>query len=52
MAMAYGCRVSLLGQEWEHHILVGAFNYSFGVGRHSHVQLGVCYTLLVVPCVV
>jgi hypothetical protein len=50
--MAYGCWIPLLRWEWEHHILVGAFNHLFGVGRHSHVQLGVRCTGLVVPFVV
>jgi hypothetical protein len=49
MALVYGCRVPLFEQEWEHYILVGATNSSLGVGRHSHVQLGVRCTLLVVP---
>jgi hypothetical protein len=33
---------------WEHHILAGAPDPLFGVGCHSHVQLGVCCTGLVV----
>jgi hypothetical protein len=48
--MAYGCQVPLFGREWEHHILVGAPDFSLGVERHSHVQLGVHCTGLVVPC--
>jgi hypothetical protein len=47
--MAYGCRIPLLRREREQHILVGAPDPSFGVGRHSHVQLGVRRTGLVVP---
>jgi hypothetical protein len=50
MAMAYGCWVSFFGREREHHILVGAPDSSLGVGRHSHVQLGVRCTHLVVLC--
>jgi hypothetical protein len=49
MTMVYGWQVPLLGREREHHILVGASDSSFGVGHHSHVQLGVYCTLLVVP---
>jgi hypothetical protein len=52
MAMAYGCPFPLHGQKWEHHILVGPPASSLGVGRHRHVQLGLGYTGLVVPCVV
>jgi hypothetical protein len=48
--MAYGCRLPLLGQKREHHILVGAPASSLGVGCHKHIQLGVSYTGLVVPC--
>jgi hypothetical protein len=47
--MAYGCRIPLFRWEQEHHILVGAPDPPFGVGRHSHIQLGVCCTCLVVP---
>jgi hypothetical protein len=52
MAMAYGCRFSLHGWEWEHHILVGPPASSLGVGCHRHVQLGLDCTGLVVPCAV
>jgi hypothetical protein len=52
MAMAYGCRFPLHGQEWEHHILVGPPASLLGVGRHRHVQLGLDCTGLVVPCAV
>jgi hypothetical protein len=38
--MTYSCRVTLFGQELEHHILIGAPTSSLGVGRHRHVQLG------------
>jgi hypothetical protein len=38
--MAYGCRISLFRWLREHHILVGPPNPPFGVGGHSHVQLG------------
>jgi hypothetical protein len=48
--MAYGCQVPLFGQEQERHILIGAPDSLLGVGRHSHVQLGVRCTGLVVPC--
>jgi hypothetical protein len=47
--MTYGYRISLFRQQREHHILVGASDPLFGVGGHSHVQLGVCCTYLVVP---
>jgi hypothetical protein len=47
--MAYGCRITLLRWEPEHHILVGAPDSSFEVGHHSHVQLRVRCTGLVVP---
>jgi hypothetical protein len=47
--MAYGCQISLFRRQREHHILVGPPNPPFGVGGHSHVQLGVCCTCLVVP---
>jgi hypothetical protein len=47
--MAYGCWIPLFRWQREHHILVGAFDPLFGVGGHSHVQLGVCCTCLVVP---
>jgi hypothetical protein len=50
MAMAYGCRVPLFGREQEHHILVGVLDSLLGVGRDSHIQLGVRYTRLIVPC--
>jgi hypothetical protein len=48
--MAYGCRVPLFRQEQEHHILVGAPHSLLGVGRDSHVQLGVYCTSLVILC--
>jgi hypothetical protein len=38
--MTYGCWIPLLRREPEHHILVGALDPLFGVGCHSHVQLG------------
>jgi hypothetical protein len=41
MAIAYGCRVPLFGREWEHHIMVGVPDSMLGLGRDSHVQLGV-----------
>jgi hypothetical protein len=47
--MAYGCRIPLFRREQEHHILIGAPDPSFGVRRHSHAQLGVRCTGLVVP---
>jgi hypothetical protein len=47
--MAYGCQIPLFRRQREHHILVGPPNPLFGVGCHSHVQPGVCYTCLVVP---
>jgi hypothetical protein len=50
MAMAYGCRVPLFGREREHHILVGASDSLLVMGGDSHVQLGVRFTLLVIPC--
>jgi hypothetical protein len=49
--MEYGCRIPHFRWQREHYILVGAFDPLFGVGDHSHVQLGVCCTCLVVPCV-
>jgi hypothetical protein len=48
LALAYGCRIPLFRRQGEHHILVGAPDHPFGVGGHSHVQLGVCCTCLVV----
>jgi hypothetical protein len=48
--LTYGCRVPLFRREREHHILDGALDSSPGVGRDSHVQLGVRCTHLVVPC--
>jgi hypothetical protein len=50
MAVAYGCQLPLLGQEWEHHILVGAPASMVGVGHHRHIQLGVSCIGFVVPC--
>jgi hypothetical protein len=50
--MAHGCRFSLRGWEWEHHILVGPPTSSLGVGRHRHVQLGLGCTGFIVPCTV
>jgi hypothetical protein len=47
--MAYGCRIPLFRRERKHHILVSAPDPPFEVGRHNHVQLGVCCTCLVVP---
>jgi hypothetical protein len=49
--MAYGCWIPLFRRERQDHILVGAPDHSFGVGCHSHVQLGggVRCTNLVVP---
>jgi hypothetical protein len=47
--MAYGCQIPLFRWQREHHILVGPPDPLFGVGGHSHVQLGVCFTYLVVP---
>jgi hypothetical protein len=38
--MAYGCWIPLFRRERQDHILVGAPDHSFGVGCHSHVQLG------------
>jgi hypothetical protein len=46
--MAYGCWIPLFRWQREHHILVGHPDPPFGVGSHSHVQLGVCCTCLVV----
>jgi hypothetical protein len=48
--MAFGCCLPLLGWEREHHILVGAPASSLGVGHHSHVQLEVSCTGLIVSC--
>jgi hypothetical protein len=50
MAVAYGCRLPLLGREREHHILIGSPTSSLGVGHHRHIQLGVSCTSLVVLC--
>jgi hypothetical protein len=50
--MAYGCRIPLFRWQREHHILVGPPDPPFRVGGHSHVQLGVRCTCLVVPFVV
>jgi hypothetical protein len=47
--MTYGCWIPLRRRERKHHILVSAPDPSFGVRRHSHVQLGVRCTGLVVP---
>jgi hypothetical protein len=47
--MAYDCWIPFFRRQPEHHILVGPPDLPFGVGGHSHVQLGVCCTCLVVP---
>jgi hypothetical protein len=47
--MAYGCWIPLLRRQREHHILVGPPDPLFEVGGHSHVQLELCCTCLVVP---
>jgi hypothetical protein len=46
--MTYGCWIPLFRRQREHHILVGPPDHPFGVGGHSHIQLGVCCTCLVV----
>jgi hypothetical protein len=50
--MAYGCWIPLFRRQQEYHILVGVSDPLFGERSHSHVQLGVCCTCLVVLFIV
>jgi hypothetical protein len=47
--MAYGYGIPLFRWQREHHILVCPPDPLFGVGGHSHIELGACCTCLVVP---